>query len=351
MAYTTINKSSDYFNTKLYTGTGSELAVSSVGFQPDWVWLKDRGAAASHILTDAVRTATKVLKSNTTGAESTNAQALKSFDSDGFTLGTTSDINTSSNTYVSWNWKANGQGSSNTDGSINTTYTSVNNTAGFSISSYTGTGANATIGTGLTSKPACVIIKNLTDASTEWMIGHQGLATNAFSSNKYIHFNTATTATNASSWNSIEPTSNGIVSLGNGSYLNGSGKNYICYAFTEKQGYSKFGSYEGNGSTDGSFIFTGFKPAFVMMKGIDSGGSDNWNLCDNKRVGYNAANWRLYPNATAGENSTSLVDILSNGFKLRVSSTDVNASAKTYIFMAFAEAPLVGSNNVPANAR
>ena len=351
MAYTTINKSTDHFNTKLYTGNGSTNAITGIGFQPDMCWWKMRNGTEEHALGDAVRGAEYIVKPNASDAQAQSASYFSSFDSDGFTLGSDTKTNGNTSTYASWNWKANGTGSSNTDGSINTTYTSVNNTAGFSISSYTGTGANATIGTGLTSKPACVIIKNLTDASTEWMIGHQGLATNAFSSNKYIHFNTATTATNASSWNSIEPTSNGIVSLGNGSYLNGSGKNYICYAFTEKQGYSKFGSYEGNGSTDGSFIFTGFKPAFVMMKGIDSGGSDNWNLCDNKRVGYNAANWRLYPNATAGENSTSLVDILSNGFKLRVSSTDVNASAKTYIFMAFAEAPLVGSNNVPANAR
>ncbi len=233
MAYTTINKSSDYFNTKLYTGTGSELAVSSVGFQPDWVWLKDRSAVASHILTDAVRTATKVLKSNTTGAESTNAQALKSFDSDGFTLGTTSDINTSSNTYVSWNWKANGQGSANSDGSINTTYTSANTTSGMSIIQYSGNGtAGATIGHGLGVAPKCVIIKR-TDTTSNWIFG-----TGATGFTKFLYLNTTgAETTNSGTFNNTAPSSS-VITLGSWNDVNNSSGTYIAYCFAEKQGFS-----------------------------------------------------------------------------------------------------------------
>ena len=355
MAYTTINKSTDYFNTKLYTGNGSTNAITGVGFQPDLVWSKSRSDTYDHVWFDAVRGATKRIISNSSGAETTASTDLTAFNSDGFTLGSGSNINNNSDTFASWNWKAGGAGSSNTDGSITSTV-SASTTSGFSIVKYNGTGANATVGHGLGVAPKVIIVKNLDNGSGyEWIIGHSDLASGGtgFSANWYMNgFGTGTRNQNATaSWNSTSPT-NSVFSLHSGAtYMNASGEANIAYCFAEKTGYSKFGSYEGNASTDGSFIYTGFKPAFVMMKGIDSGGSDNWNLCDNKRVGYNAANWRLYPNANAGENSTSLVDLLSNGFKLRVSSTDVNADAKTYIYMAFAEAPLVGSNNVPANAR
>ena len=348
MAYTTVNKSSLHFNTKLHTGNGAEQAITGVGFQPDWTWIKKRNGTAVHYLFDAVRGATYFVNSDQTYANQDNAQSLKSFDSDGFTLGTMAGANNNSDTFVSWNWKANGQGSSNTDGSINTTYTSVNTTSGFSISTYSGTGSAATIGHGLGAVPQVMIVKNTYQAEN-WIVYHH--KSNATPEDKYLHLNTVdAVGDSAGMWNDTAPTSS-VFSVGTSTSVNQGGGTFVAYCFSEKTGFSKFGSYEGNASTDGSFVYTGFKPAWVMMKGIDSGGSDNWNLCDNKRVGYNAANWRLYPNANAGENSTSLVDLLSNGFKLRVSSTDVNADAKTYIYMAFAEAPLVGSNNVPANAR
>jgi len=347
MAYTTINKSTDYFNTKLYTGNNGANAITGVGFQPDFVWLKPRNYADHHRLMDAVR-GQYTIYSNRDVAQDANSSHFTSFDSDGFTLGSDTKTNGNGSTYASWNWKANGQGSSNTDGSINTTYTSANTTNGFSISTYTGTGSNGTIGHGLGAVPKMFIVKR-TDGTDGWYMFNSNLGSN----DAYIMLdstNASSTSNGSTLWNSTAPT-NQVFSLGTNSVVNYSGRTYVAYCFAEKTGFSKFGSYEGNASTNGSFINTGFKPAFVMMKGIDSGGSDNWNLCDNKRVGYNAANWRLYPNATAGENTTSLVDLLSNGFKLRVSSTDVNADAKTYIYMAFAEAPLVGSNNVPANAR
>jgi len=334
----------DHFNTKLYTGTGSELAVSSVGFQPDWVWLKDRGAVASHILTDAVRTATKVLKSNTTGAESTNAQALKSFDSDGFTLGTTSDINTSSNTYVSWNWKANGSGSSNTDGSITSTV-SASTTSGFSIVKWTGSGGNATIGHGLGVVPKMIIIKSLAN-TTSWMV-----YTAMTGNNSEIALNTTASATGSSTaWQDTDPTSSVFyVAGGAGDGVNASG-DYVAYCFANIRGFSKFGEYTGNENADGTFVYTGFKPAFVMIKNRGSAGKD-WFIHDNKRLGYNDKNYGLFPNLTNAEATDINLDLLSNGFKLRRSTAQLNHNGNFYIFMAFAESPLVGSNNIPATAR
>jgi len=334
----------DYFNTVLYTGTGAENAVTGVGFQPDFTWLKNRATTNHHTLFDAVRGANKVIYSNLNAQQYTVTQELKSFDSDGFTVGTEASANGSGNGIVSWNWKANGAGSSNTDGSITSTV-SASTTSGFSIVQFTGTGANATVGHGLGSAPKMVIVKE-TSGSDAWIVGHSSIG---FTKNLLLNGINAEYA-DSTIWNNTAPTSS-VFSVGSSNSSNESGATYIAYCFAEKKGFSKFGSYTGNASTDGPFVYCGFKPAFVMMKGYQSGGSDNWNLCDNKRVGYNAANWRLYPNATAGENSTSLVDILSNGFKLTVSSTDLNASAKGYIYMAFAEAPLVSSNGVPSVAR
>jgi hypothetical protein len=336
----------DYFNTKLYTGDGEPAgnAITGVGFQPDWVWIKERSSSNSHLLFDAVRGVTKSISSNSTAAEATNSEYLTTFGTDGFTVGPSNDINEPSSTYASWNWKAGGAGSSNTEGNITATV-SANTTSGFSIIKFTSAGSvSQTYGHGLNGTPKLWIIKDISQSSNNWQVYYNG-------TDRLKLDTTEATSTTAAYLMSANATTITTPSNSDSAWGNGNGVNYITYAFQEIQGFSKFGQYEGNGNTDGSFVYTGFKPAFVMMKGIDSGGSDNWNLCDNKRVGYNAANWRLYPNANAGENTTSLVDLLSNGFKLRVSSTDVNADAKTYIYMAFAEAPLVGSNNVPANAR
>ena len=343
MAYTTINKSTDYFNTTLWTGDGNSTQnITGTGFNADWIWLKGRSGAGDHQLYDKVRGVQKMIISNGTNAESTNSIGLQTFGSDGFTMG--SDMTGSGSTFVSWNWLANGAGSSNTEGDITATV-SANTTSGFSIIKFTSAGSvSQTYGHGLNGTPKLWIIKDTSQSSNNWQVYYNG-------TDRLKLDTTEATSTTAAYLMSANATTITTPSNSDSAWGNGNGVNYITYAFQEIQGFSKFGQYEGNGNTDGSFVYTGFKPAFVMMKGIDSGGSDNWNTCDNKRVGYNAANWRLYPNATAGENSTSLVDLLSNGFKLRVSSTDVNADAKTYIYMAFAEAPLVGSNNVPANAR
>jgi hypothetical protein len=341
MAYTTINKSTDYFNTKLYTGNGSTNAITGVNFQPDWTWLKRRDTADSHALYDAVRGVTKRLESNGTGAEGTKSAGLTTFGTDGFTLGNDTQANTSGGTYASWNWKANGAGSANTDGSINSTV-SANTTSGFSIVSFTGTGSNATVGHGLGVAPKFIIVKCLSHAS-EWIV-YYGDATD------YLKFNEDNaTADDSTRWNDTAPT-NSVFSLGTQGDINTSGRTYIAYCFAEKKGYSKIGSYTGNGNNDGTFVYTGFKPAWVMVKRTD--GSANWNMYDNKRIGYNPLNYFLYPNLSDAEDTSNpqWLDLHSNGFKLRNTSAIANTSGGSYIYMAFGQS-LVGSNNVPCTAR
>jgi len=343
MAYTTINKSTDYFNTKLYTGTGSSNALTGVGFQPDWVWLKKRNSSAHHQLFDAVRGVTKRIYSSTNGAESTDAQTLTAFGTDGFTLGTNSYINGNSDTFVAWNWKANDAGSSNSDGSITSTV-SANTTAGFSIVSWTGTGTNpSTVGHGLGTAPSCIILKNR-DTAGDWYVGHDEIGWT-----DRLKFNTtATTAASSTLWNDTAPTSS-VFTIS--SSLNFSGDNTIAYCFAEKTGYSKFGSYTGNGSTDGTFVYTGFKPAFVMIKRTDN--ARNWVMFDNKRDGFNSDQGQLKANLTDAEDAGSsytLLDLFSNGFKCTNTGADKNASGGNYIYMAFGQS-LVGSNNIPCTAR
>ena len=352
MAYTTINKSSDYFNNKIYTGNGSTQSITGVGFQPDWVWFKNRSSSNNNRLFDVVRGAGKNLVSNTNGAEinagtGTDGQ-LRTFDSDGFSVGSDGSVNHNGQNIVAWNWKAGGgQGSSNTDGSINTTYTSVNTTAGFSISKYTGTGsAGATVGHGLGVAPKMIIAKGLTYADV-WIVGGDNLG----GWNKEMYLNsTSAVATNNNAFNGVAPTSS-VFTLGSGNGTNKSGDTYIAYCFAEKQGYSKFGSYAGNGNADGTFVYTGFKPAWIMTK--QTNGSDWWVINDTKRDTFNASTLGIRPNDTAAESSDSAwtKDILSNGFKQKTANGGSNGSGNTYIYMAFAEAPLVGTNNIPANAR
>jgi hypothetical protein len=334
----------DYFNTKLYTGTGSSNAITGVGFQPDWTWIKCRTDAQNHALYDAVRGVQKKISSSSTAAEATATTELSAFGSDGFTVLTDGQVNASGQTYASWNWRANGQGSSNTDGTINTTYTSANTTSGFSISTYTGTGSNATIGHGLGSAPSVVICKQL-NATQQWINYHK-----AIGATKYLHLNaTDAAATSSTVWNDTDPTSS-VFSVGTAANCNGSGNTYVAYCFAEKKGFSKFGSYVGNGSTDGTFVYTGFKPAFLIQKRSDT--TANWNLYDNKRStsgGSNVVDDLFYVDGSNAEISYTSVDFLSNGFKFRSSDGAINSGAN--IYMAFAEAPIVSSNGVPAVAR
>ena len=341
MAYTTINKSTDYFNTVLYTGTEpSNKAVTGVGFQPDWLWIKQRSGGEGNYLADVLRGSTYVLRSNEIDLENNRgSNGVQSFDSDGFTAGGGDDINSSGGTFASWNWKANGAGSSNTDGSTTSTV-SANTTSGFSIVSYTGTGSNATVGHGLNSTPSVVMVKRR-NGSSWWYTRHTG--TNM--TNGHIFLNTTSAASTQST--SINGLSSSTFSLGTETSVNESGGTYIAYCFAEKTGYSKFGSYTGNGNANGTFVYCGFKPAWVVFKRTNSTG--NWQLLDNKRLGYNPENRTFYPNSNLGEQNEDDADLLSNGFKLRSTGGDSNISGGQYIYMAFAEQPLIGDN--PATAR
>ena len=345
MAYTTINKSTDYFNTKLYTGTGSSNALTGVGFQPDWVWFKGRNQAYHHYLFDAVRGVNKPIHSALTNAESTQTDTLMSFDSDGFTLGSDTnngEINSSGNTFVSWNWKANGAGSANTNGNINTTV-SANATAGFSIVKYTGNGsATATFGHGLNAVPKMIILKKL-NASSDWVVYHE-----AITSANRLKLNSTAGQESSANWRAT-PTSS-VFNSNSSNIINNSGDDYIAYCFAEKTGYSKFGSYTGNGNADGTFVYTGFKPNWVMIK--ETSGVGGWRIFDNKRPGYNEPYALLADNSDAETEtgaSRNKIDQLSNGFKLRFQYNDTNGAGGSYIYMAFGQS-LVGSNNIPCTA-
>ena len=340
MAYTTINKSTDYFETTTYTGGATD--VSSLSFQPDFVWAKKRDGAENHGLFDAVRGATKTLSSNATSAESTRSGSLTSFDNDGWSMGGSDGIiSASGSTYVGWAWKANGAGSANTDGSISSTV-SVNTTAGFSIVKWTGNGGTASVGHGLGVKPN-IVIKNNLGASTNWIFS----TTIIDGSNDFFYLNSTDAKGNSGE---TAPTAS-LINLYANSENNGNGNDMIAYCFAEKTGYSKFGSYTGNGNADGTFVYTGFKPAFVIWKNTTAAGY-YWHTMDNKREPNNPAGLNLFPNLSNAENDYGdTCDFVSNGFKFRTGSSGLNTNGQVYIYMAFAEAPLVGTNNVPANAR
>ena len=326
---------SKYFQSTLYTGNGSTQSINQSGnstFQPDWVWIKNRDAADSHIWTDAVRGATKIMESNDADAEVTDDDTLTGFESDGFALGDDDKVNTNTENYVAWQWKANGAGSSNEDGTINTTATSVNTTTGVSISTYTGTGSNATVGHGLGVVPKMVIAKRR-NSSESWRVWHNALTDGSYFLNLE---NTDGQASVAAIWNSTAPTSS-VVSVGTNASVNGSSDTHVMYAFADIEGFSKFGTYTGNNSTDGAFVYTGFKPAFLMFKVIST--TDSWQVYDTARQDFNVFGRSLTPNADAVESSFSArVDLLSNGFKARSTNTAINGS-QTYIYMAYAETP------------
>ena len=341
-----IDKPSDYFNTKLYTGTGSSNAVTGVGFQPDFIWGKSRDTADSHFLVDVIRGATKHVRSDSDGAQFTRAQDVKTIDSDGFTVGTDNLVNKLNDDFASWNWLGSNTTASNGNGSITSTV-SVNATSGFSVVKWTGSGANATIGHGLGATPSMLLVKNAT-ATGGWRVWHQDLT-----STQTLQLNTtAAVNTSAGQFNSSATFNSTVFSVGGEGDTNQSSQTIISYSFAEKQGYSKFGSYTGNGNADGTFVYTGFKPAFIMVK--RSNGVENWTIMDNTRDPFNVAGNKLHPNTTGGTDAGATIDILSNGFKNRTTNAGANGSGDSYIYMAIAENPFVTSTDngsIPATAR
>ena len=323
----------DYFNIALYTGTGANLSVTGLGFQPDFVWIKGRSGATDHGLYDAVRGVQKQLESNTTTAETTETTGLTAFGTDGFTVGTLAQLNTNTATYVGWAWKANGAGSSNTSGSITSTV-SANTTAGISVVAWTDptSGTSYTIGHGLGATPAMIIFKYRAQVSN-WLVYHKSIA-----SGSYCYLNTTAAATAISG--AVSALSSTTITLGT-YYVDNPAQNLIAYCFAEVEGFSKFGSYTGNGSADGPFVYCGFRPRYVMIKRTDSTG--DWWILDTSRNAYNITGKYLYANTSGAEGDDSAtpgdLDILSNGFKLRIATYQPNASGATFIFAAFAEAP------------
>lgn len=336
----TIVQGNKVMDATTYTGTGASLSVTNAGaFKPDLVWAKTRSAVSSNLLYDSIRGVNQYLSSNQTAAEATLANSLTAFNSNGFTVGSDSNINGSGVTNVGWQWQA-GQGTntSNTSGTITSTV-SVNTTAGFSVVTYTGTGANATVGHGLGVAPSWVIVKRR-DTTGDWQVRHTSIA--AASS---IQLNSTAAAASATTvWNSTAPSST-VFSIGTAATVNASAGTYVAYCWAEIAGFSKFGSYTGNGSTDGPFVYLGFRPSWILIKS-SSAASTNWWVLDKARNTYNLADLNLLPNDPSAElnNSTYFqADFLSNGFKLR-STGQSNTSAATYIYMAFAENPFKNAN-------
>lgn len=331
----------DYFNTVLYTGTGSAgNSITGVGFQPDLNWIKNRNSTGNHLIGDVVRGSGRSLFSNLTEAESTG-RYITSLDSDGFTVGTpVDDCNESGLTYVAWNWKAGGTAVSNTDGSI-TSSVSTSPESGFSIVTYTGTGATSsgvTIGHGLGATPEMIIGKRR-NSSDNWSTWHKDLGGN------YGVWLNLTNARNAGMWDGYTNFSSTVFSPPDLTYGNVSGATYVNYLFTSIEGFSKAGSYTGNGSTDGAFIYTGFRPAFILIKRTDNFG--DWIIIDNKRIGYNPEGYLLEPNSTDAEYSTDpnyKTDLLSNGFKYRNTAGRLNGSGASFVYIAFAEQPFKYAN-------
>ena len=336
----TIANGSDYMDVALYTGTGATQTISGLGFSPDLVWIKRRSSAISHALLDSMRGANKVIYSNLTAAEDTYIDTLSSFNSDGFTLdsdATWGGVNANSSTYVGWTWDAGSSTVSNTDGSL-TSSVRANTTAGFSIISYTGNGAaGATVGHGLGVAPQFIVIKNR-DGTNNWNIYHSSIG-----ETKFFQFDKDVASANTAKWNNTAPNST-VITLGTSSGTNNS-SSMIAYCFAPVEGYSAFGSYLGNGSSDGPMVFTGFRPRWVMINRYSTGGS--WMILDTERNQYNLTNNKLAANSSAEENNNSVVgsgdknslDFLSNGFKLRSTNGETNGSGAGFIYAAFAENP------------
>ena len=339
MAYTTIKKPSDYFNTKLYTGTGSSTSITGVGFQPDLVYTTSRSNSYNNGMFDSVRGVNKLINTNTTSAEASISNGISSFDSDGFSFSGDA-YNTNAYTFASWNWLGANGTAANTDGSISSTV-SASTTSGFSIVSYTGTGANATVGHGLGVAPKFMIIKNRSDA-TNWNV----YTTVIDGSMDYLYLNLTNTKGDSSA---SVPTSS-LLNLTASNDVNGSSDNMIAYCFSEKKGFSKFGSYTGNGNADGTFVYTGFKPAWVMIKRTDT--TNDWQMHDSTRDTFNGVTQKLRANLSDAEATTgAFYDFTSNGVKCRNTDFSMNASGGSYIYMCFAESPFTTSTGIPTTAR
>ena len=351
MAYSTINKSGDYFNTKLYTGNAGTQSITGVGFQSDMTWIKRRGNAEDHALFDAVRGVTKRITPSRDYTESTYAQGLTAFGTDGFSLGNGDAVN-GSDTYASWNWKA-GTTSGLSGGTITPSSYSFNTTSKFGVYTYTGNGVSgATVPHGLGAVPTLIMVKR-TDTTSSWQV--MGNGTGQPGATSYGKLNsTDSFASNINRWNNTAPTTS-VFSLGNSTEVNGNGGTYVAYVFCNVPGYFKSALYQGNNNSDGPFIFTGGKPKLIIIRPNIAG--KNWFMYDSERLGMNSGgnattNKTLWASSSASEASvgTYKLDLLSNGFKIRETGTDTNGTGNSYQYWCWMQ-PLVGSNNIATTAR
>ena len=350
MAYSSITKPGDYFNTVLYTGNTSGQSITGVGFQPDFLWIKSRSASYQHSLRDAARGSTKTIRSNGTNSEATQSDSVTSFDSDGFTLGADSNsfVNENSATYASWNWKG-GTTSGLSGGNITPSAYSYDATSGFGVYKYTGNGsADQTIPHGLGAIPQLIFYKRL-DSSTNWVVQSNLLGNRVqLVLNGTDAENTDSRLSDSDNWTST------FFKVGSYGDMNNNGSDHVAYVFCNVKGYCKVGTYTGNGNADGPFIYTGFRPAWILLKQTSTSGA-GWRIHDIKRgISGNPEDETLYANSSSSESTGRNVDFLSNGFKLRTDSGDGNSSGATYIYMAFAENPFVANNSgtaVPVVAR
>ena len=358
-AYTTIDDPSAYFHIQLYTGNGSSgLSITNDAnagnLQPDLLWIMPRSNGDNGVCFDSSRGEDKQLKLNEADAEDTHSPARITIESDGFDLDTTdTNYNGSSRTYVSWQWKCNGGSLTTNDasatsvGTIDSQY-QANTTSGFSIVSYTGTGSAGTIAHGLGAVPSVMIVKNRSKSAGEgWMVYHHKNTSAPETDHLQIHNGNAT-SDNDVAWNDTAPTST-VFSVNNDDSTNDSGESFVGYFFKEIQGFSKFGSYIGNANADGAFIYTGFKPAWLMIKNTSA--TQSWWIFDNKRLGYNGGDVRLRADRNTAEDTGSKVDFVSNGFKWRDGDNAWNYQGNDFIYIAIAEHPFVSSKGVPVTAR
>ena len=337
---------SDFFNTLLWTGNSTtDRAMTGVGFQPDFLWLKSRNEGTDFELMDSARGVSKYINSNTAIVEGTEAEGLISFDADGYTLGNANYWNWTAKTFVGWSWKG-GTSVVPGGGTITPSACTFNTTIGFGAYKYTGTGSTATIAHGLTHAPEMMLVKSIDTTAHTWGVYSKPMG-NGY---QLVLNNTAARASSTAYWNDTDPTST-VFTVGTDTYQNQSGTQYIAYCFSSIKGFSKMGIYEGNGNNDGPFINTGFRPAFVLIKIAAGSGTGDWYIFDNKRLGYNVDNNFVYPNATTIEATTDVIDLTSNGFKIRNSEFGINADGKSIIYMAFAEFPFVSSNSKAGVAR
>jgi hypothetical protein len=353
MAYTTIDDPSAYFKVHLYTGTGSSnaqtFADTDTDMQPDLVWIKTRGVSESHVVFDSVRTNGYYLKADATSAQidgsSGGSNLWTSFDSDGFTVDSTgARTNTNTYTYAAWCWKGGTTSGKSTSGeSITPSGYSINATSGVGIFAWSGTGSNGTITHGLGGDvgKGMMIVKQL-NSTAGWQVYHQGSG----ATHTWYFNSTAVPDDSDTVWNDTAPTSS-VFTLGTNTGTNASGSTYVGYVFAPKQGFSKFGTYEGNGDADGTFVYTGFKPKMIICKSID--GTSGSYIIPSKTDWVNGDTYWAYVYSSTTESNAAFVDFHSNGFKLR-KNDDIN-NAETYVYMAFAEAPFVNSNGVPCTAR